>query len=134
MAALLKDASTRRLLVSKSFKFFAPYELKQEFEKYREELLKKSKLNEFAFDFTTEFLLKKIELINLNKYPEAEQKANEIMKEIGPKDAPFLAVGIALNLVGIWSEDTHFTKQTYLAVYSNKELYQIYASYQNKPD
>jgi hypothetical protein len=40
MAALLKDASTRRLLISKSFKFFAPFELKQEFEKYREELLK----------------------------------------------------------------------------------------------
>jgi predicted nucleic acid-binding protein len=134
MAALLKDASTRRLLISNSFKFFAPYELKQEFEKYREELLKKSKLNEFAFDFTTEFLLKKIELINLNKYPEAEQKANKIMYEIDSKDAPFLAVGIALKLSGIWSEDTHFTKQSVLPVYTNKRLNEIYTSNQNKPD
>ena len=63
MAVLLKDASTRRLLISKSFKFFAPFELKQEFEKYREELLKKSKLNEFTFHFTTEFLLKKFDII-----------------------------------------------------------------------
>jgi predicted nucleic acid-binding protein len=126
MAALIKDASTRRLLISKSFKFFAPCELKQEFEKYREDLLKKSKLNEFAFNFTTEFLLNKIEFINLDLYPEAEQKANQIMKEIDPKDAPFLAVGIASKLSGIWSEDPHFTEQSVLSVYTNKRLNEIY--------
>jgi predicted nucleic acid-binding protein len=44
------------------------------------------------------------------------------MNGVDLKDAPFLAVGIALNLMGIWSEDSHFTKQALLPIYSNKML------------
>jgi predicted nucleic acid-binding protein len=125
-AALLKDATTRRLLISKSFKFYAPEELKQEFEKHREELLKKSNINEFSFNFVTTFLLQKIEFISLDSYPQAEKKANILMKEIDPKDSSFLAVGLALKLTGIWTEDVHFTKQSILPVYTNKLLSEIY--------
>ena len=44
------------------------------------------------------------------------------MKNVDVKDAPFIAVGMALNLDGIWTEDKHFYKQTAIRVYSTKEL------------
>jgi predicted nucleic acid-binding protein len=128
----LKDASTRRILISKSFKFYTPVELKQEFDKYKEELLKKSKLNELTFNFVATFLLQKIEFVSLDAYSEAEKIAYNLMKEIDPKDVAFLAVGIALNLEGIWSEDTHFTKQSILSVYTNKMLSEICIQEQSK--
>jgi predicted nucleic acid-binding protein len=41
------------------------------------------------------------------------------------KDAPFLAIGLAFAVDGIWTEDAHFRRQTLLKVYSTKELWLI---------
>ncbi len=45
-----------------------------------------------------------------------------LMEAVDPKDSPFLAVGIALPLDGIWSEDGHFAKQTKLKQDTAREL------------
>ncbi len=49
------------------------------------------------------------------------------MAAVDPKDAPFLAVGIALHCDGIWSEDGHFSKQTQLKQYTTRELLTLMA-------
>jgi predicted nucleic acid-binding protein len=48
--------------------------------------------------------------------------AIEIMKDIDPKDAPFLAVGMAIRADGIWTEDRHFESQNVLRVFTTKDL------------
>jgi len=49
-------------------------------------------------------------------------RALEIMRLIDEKDSAFLAVGILLELYGIWTEDNDFRKQDVLKVYSTKDL------------
>jgi predicted nucleic acid-binding protein len=44
------------------------------------------------------------------------------MEMIDPDDTPFLAVGIALSLDGIWTEDRHFLRQSELTVFTNRDL------------
>jgi len=44
------------------------------------------------------------------------------MKTIDENDSPFLAVGIALGIKGIWTEDRHFLRQNLLNVYSTGDL------------
>jgi len=44
------------------------------------------------------------------------------MKDIDTKDAPYLAVGMAMSVDGIWSDDNHFRKQNVLRTYSTKDM------------
>jgi predicted nucleic acid-binding protein len=46
----------------------------------------------------------------------------EIMGPFDENDAPFLAVGLALGIDGIWTEDRHFLRQDLLKVYSTGDL------------
>jgi predicted nucleic acid-binding protein len=67
-------------------------------------------------------LIERIDLIPGVEFSHAIDKAEEIMKEIAPKDSPFLAVGIAKKAEGIWSEDRDFDKQDVLRKYSTKDM------------
>ena len=46
------------------------------------------------------------------------------MESIDENDAPFLAVGLALKLDGIWTEDRHFLRQDLLKVFHTGDLVQ----------
>jgi predicted nucleic acid-binding protein len=46
----------------------------------------------------------------------------QIMKTVDENDSVFLAVGLALGIQGIWTEDRHFLRQDLLKVYSTRDL------------
>lgn len=70
-------------------------------------------------------LLENVRLIPYDRFSHCLSDAIETMKHIDVKDAPFIAVGMALNVDGIWTEDKHFYKQTAIRIYSTKELEEI---------
>lgn len=46
----------------------------------------------------------------------------EIMKDIDPDDAPFLALAMKAKVDGIWSDDRDFQHQNHVNIYTTKEL------------
>ncbi len=125
MAGLIKDSITRMIILNEDFQFIAPEFLLTEIEKYRDYLMKKAHQTEREFDLTLSTLMGRIDLIPEEEFLDSMEEAERIMKEIDPKDSPFLAVGIAVNAMGIWSEDKDFDDQAIMKRYSTSDLYSI---------
>lgn len=122
MAGLLKDSTSRKLILHDSFSFYAPDYIETELNKHRPYLVKKAKIPEDDFDLLMQVLLENVELVPFEDFAGEYDRAMSIMEPVDENDAPFLAVGLALEIEGIWTEDRHFLRQDLLKVYSARDL------------
>ena len=122
MAGLIRPSACRKIILHKDFTFYSPDRILTEIDKYRDYLIEKSKLSEREYDILLYALLECVHLMPLTDFEKEFDVAFDIMKEIDVKDTSFLAIGIAVNAQGIWTEDADFSKQTRLRVYSTKDL------------
>jgi predicted nucleic acid-binding protein len=122
IAALIKDSANRKVLFSDIFILFTPQESLNEIRKYKDYILKKAKMDEADFDKLFNQIVLKVSIVDFEKIrPELEQ-AERVMKSIDIKDKWFLAVGMALHLDGIWTEDKHFSQQKTLKPFTTKMM------------
>lgn len=122
MAGLLRDSTSRGIIFNRHLEFCSPDYLITEIKKYRKYLAEKTKQTDEQIDAVLYSMLDNITLIPYEEFKDEMETAIEIMKDIDVKDAPFLAVGMALSADGIWTEDKHFHKQSILKVYATKDL------------
>ncbi len=122
IAGLLKDSTSRAIILHEMFQFYAPDIIISEIETYKEYLCEKVKISPTDFDIILYTLLENIDLIPYETFKTHLQEAEETMKDVDIKDSPFIAVGLAIKADGIWTEDKHFYKQNKLRVYTTKEL------------
>jgi len=124
MAGLLKDSGTRKIILHDSFSFYAPDYIETELLKHRLYLVKKAKIPEPDFNVLMSTLLDKVIPVPFEDFEHEYDHAIQIMKPIDENDSPFLAVGLALGIPGIWTEDRHFLRQNILTVYTNRDLFE----------
>ena len=122
MAGLLKDSTSRKIILNNHFLFYAPDYLETELFRHREYLMKKAKIPESDFDTLLHILLEPVTLIPFETFEREYSRAIGIMESVDENDAPFLAVGLALNLDGIWTDDRHFLRQDLLRVFHTSDL------------
>lgn len=123
MAGLLKDSTSRRIILHRSFEFFSPDYIGIELFKHRPYLIKKrQRLRNTTSICSCTPCLRTSSLFRSMTYEPEYQHAIEIMKPVDENDAPFLAVGIALGIDHIWTEDRHFQKQDILRVCTTRDL------------
>ena len=121
-SAIIKDSITRKILFNPDYKFYVPDFFLFELKKYKEYLMKKTKLEKPKFKQILNDILGNIFLIPINEYSDKLIKAKEIIGNIDEKDIPFIAVALSLKNNGIWSNDKHFKEQFEIKVYSTREL------------
>lgn len=122
IAGLLRSSQTRRILFDPSHEFFAPEYILAEIGKHRGYLMEKARLTPEEFDLLLTLIMERVTLVSVEDFAGSYQLALSVMEKTDPNDAPFLAVGIALPLDGIWTEDRHFLRQDKLPVFSNRDL------------
>lgn len=125
MAGLLKDSISRRIILHDSFSFYAPDYIGTEISKHRPYLIKKAKISEPDFDLLLHILLGHVILVPFEDFEHEYGHATRIMETIDENDAPFVAVGLALGIGSIWTEDRHFQKQDLLKVCSTRDLLEM---------
>jgi predicted nucleic acid-binding protein len=125
ISSLLKDGLTRRIILLSPFDMYTLSYAEEEIESNREELTRKSKLDDDSFKYTIRVLLSKINLIPLESIEPFRDRAIEIMREIDVNDAPFLALAIMLNSP-IWSNDDHFKRQNAARVFTTREILPLF--------
>jgi predicted nucleic acid-binding protein len=121
MAGLLKDSTSRKIILHDSFSFFAPDYIETELTKHRPYLMKKAKIPGPDFDLLMHTLLDRIVLVSFEDFEREYEHAMRIMEMIDENDSPFLAVGLALGIGSIWTEDRHFLRQDLLRVCSARD-------------
>jgi predicted nucleic acid-binding protein len=50
------------------------------------------------------------------------KEAERIMHTIDPDDTPFIALALAVENDGVWSDDRHFQQQTRIRIWKTKDL------------
>lgn len=121
-AGLLRDSVSRKIIYNNYLEFFAPQYLITEIEKYIAHFARKTNRSEEQIGEGIAALLENVRLLPSEEFERETAMADAIMKDIDERDAPFLAVGMAIGADGIWTEDRHFQKQNTLKVYSTKDL------------
>ncbi|MDO8634536.1 MAG: PIN domain-containing protein [archaeon] len=122
MSALLKDSTTRKLILGKKFSLLSIWFSQTEIKKYESYILKKAGLAQKDYETVFEKIFGNITLFDETEISnDFFEKAFQIMKNIDEKDTPFLALSMQENC-SIWSEDTHFKKQKTVKAFSTKDL------------
>lgn len=117
-SALLKDSTTRNLILDMRLKLFAPRFLIIEYIKYSEELRKRSKLDKKNFAELSKKILKRIKLVSDKEILLYYTPAKSLITD--NKDAPYIACALAIG-TETWSNDRHFKNQR-IRNWTTKEL------------
>ena len=118
-AALIKEGKTIEILLNPFFNFYAPEFIFEEFETYKDEILRKTHRDESQFSEILEILESLINTVPKEEYIAKIRFAEEISPD--ENDIDYFALALKLNCA-IWSNDKKIKQQNKVKVYSTKEL------------
>lgn len=122
LAALLKEAVTRELLLDSRLKLYAPEHLISEtlsLLKRNAKIQRRIGLSPKALEEVFYFITQEIETYPRKTYASSLSEAYKIAPH--NEDAPYLALALALN-IPIWSNDKGIHTQNKVKVYTTKML------------
>lgn len=121
LSALIKDSTTRRILMGFENEFYYPKSSFFEIKKYKGLVIKKSGMDENEYVNVLDYLLEHITLLSDEFMRQKLIEAKKLMNEIDSDDVIFLACAFVLNSP-IWSNDKHFKKQDKVEVFTTNEF------------
>lgn len=132
ISSLLKDSTTREILLNESLNFYLPEIVLSEVNKYLPYIIQKSELSEEEIKKLLNTILENLILVPIDEY---EKKMNEGMKIIGnidEKDTQFIALALSIENDGIWSNDKHFEKQKKIKVFKTIDILNLFEELSKK--
>ena len=63
-----------------------------------------------------------LEVIDVEVYLDKLEEAYELIGQIDEGDVPFLALALAVECNGIWTEDKHFRNQQKVRIWKTKDV------------
>ena len=121
ISSLIKDGTTRDILLHPKFNFIFPEYGLNEVYFYRDYIIKKSGVNEEEFDRLLLRILKYVKLVPLHIIKKFKNLADKIMGKIDEDDVIFIATALTFKCP-IWSDDSHFKLQKDVKIYDTKEM------------
>jgi len=122
MAALIKDSSIRKIIVTSKHDFYIPQAAVEEIYGYIDLISKKNSLSrEENLQFLST-LLKYMKKVDFEFYKHKMKEGKKIIGKIDKKDIPFIALALSFENNGIWTEDKHFEKQKKIKTWRTTHL------------
>ncbi|PWB51923.1 MAG: putative toxin-antitoxin system toxin component, PIN family [Candidatus Methanoperedenaceae archaeon] len=122
ISSLISNSARRHILMNSNIEFIAPEYTFTEILKHSDLIKKKGKLTAKDLQYVMDMLFSRITVYPKEEYADFYEQAQEIMKDVDPDDAPFLALAMKTRVDGIWSEDKGFQQQSHVKVYTTKDL------------
>lgn len=119
--ALLRDGTTRQLLLYGGLNLYTPPTIWAEFERNRAYLLKKSRATEAAFDLLLGVLRDRIGEVPLRRIRERMAEAAASLGPGNPIDAPYVAAALALDAT-LWTQDKELKAKAPVPVVSTEDV------------
>jgi predicted nucleic acid-binding protein len=131
-SALIKDSITRRIILDYEDQFLFPSYIFEEIEKYKNELLTKSKMKPKDFEDLLRTLLQKVIIIPKEVLIHYKDDAYQIIKDIDPDDVTFIACALAYSDSIVWSDDKKLKQQSKVRIINTNEMYSLIYSKKSK--
>ncbi len=122
ISSLLKDSSTREILLNESIDFYVPEIILSEINRYIPYIVQKSELSEEDVKKLLNTHMENLHLVPIDEYEGKLDEGMNIIGEIDEKDTQFIALALSIKNDGIWSNDKHFDKQTKIQVYKTSHI------------
>jgi len=122
IAALIKDSTSRKILLSDEIDFLTIEITQQEIEDHRQELLDKTRLTNEQLNLALSLLFSRISVVSDIVVESKMEEAEKIMDALDPDDTPFVALALAVENDGIWSDDKHLKQQTRIRIWETENL------------
>lgn len=120
ISAIIKDSVARKILLNRKYNFISPDVCILEIIEHKEEISQKSLLEGNNFESVFNRILSSVTIVPVNNYDDRIIEASLMIKD--PDDVAFMALALALNADGIWSNDKEFLKQDRVKVYPTGQL------------
>ena len=121
-AILIKDGFSYHLLFSERFHLFTPEYVFTEFEKHKEEILRKTERTPTELLRFIEILKRRITIVPLEELIGYIEEAEKLTPD--PNDIAYFALALKLNCA-IWSNDKKLKEQDQVEVYHTHELVKL---------
>lgn len=121
ISAILKESTTRRLIVESDFRLLLPELVLSEIKEHEQEILSKSKLTKTDFLILINTLLKYLEIVPQKLLDDYKDEALKISKDIDINDTVFFACALCYD-AAIWTNDKKLKNQGRVKVYFTKEI------------
>ena len=125
VSGLLKKGITRRLLIHPDLKLFTPEFTLIEIVNIKKEFHNKSELGREEFSILLEGIISHIAVVPIIDFKKKWLDAYNIMAPIDVYDTPFVALALAFDNDGIWTNDKDFEKQDIVKIWKTKDLVKI---------
>jgi len=122
-ALINTEGKTYDLIFNKKIKLFAPEYLNEKTNKYKNEILLKSRLSEKEFNLFLSLLCSKINFVPNNGFSYFINEARKITTD--ENDIEYFALVLKIKC-RIWSNDKKLKEQNEIEVYSTKELVELF--------
>ena len=116
IASLVKDSYSREIILHGKLDLLTINISEKEIQRYKEYILKKSKITEIQFNFILEKLKEKMTVLDDKIIESKIDEAKKIIGHIDYDDTPFIAAALATES-DIWSDDKHFEKQNKIKIW-----------------
>ena len=126
LSALIKDSTTRGLILTSDQEFCFPERSLQKIRKYKAYIQQKSGLSDVEFLKLFHTLMKFIRIISDEELMDNWDKAKMIMEHIDPEDVTFIAAALSQENAIIWSDDRHFEKQDVVLTFKTKDMVDLF--------
>lgn len=125
-AALMRDSTTREIMVKSGQDFCFPELSIHKIRKYKELILEKSGLSELEFLVIFNTLLRFIRVIPTEEIRQCWEEAKGIMEHIDPEDVTIVAAAISQEQALIWSDDKHFDRQDKILTLKTRDIVTLF--------
>ncbi len=118
----MRDGGTRRLLLLGGHEVHVPDYLFGEIDTHRDELAVRLQRPASAVDQALGILREHLTEHRAVEYQRELERAGELLRGRDPKDVPYVALALALQADGVWSEDRDLVSQAEFRVFRTAKL------------
>ena len=122
ISSLIKQSVTRELLLLPFMKFYLPEYALEEIEVHKPKISRLSGLSFDEIDIILNSLLDNVSIIPVQTIRPHLEEAERIIGDIDPDDISFVALALAVENDGIWSNDKHFKAIKHIKVWKTADL------------
>ena len=122
---MIRTSVTRKIIVNSIFDLYTPEYTFSEIEKNLNYISNKNSLTLNDNNKVLEILSNYIHVFDAEFYIDYLGDAGRIIGKIDEKDIPYIALALAINNDGIWTNDEHFQKQDEIKVWKTKEIIKL---------
>jgi predicted nucleic acid-binding protein len=122
IASLIKDSVTRAILLLPDFEYLLPEFALEEITRHRPKIARLSGLASEELDLLLNILLESVSVVPSERIVPHLAAAEKLIGASDPDDVPFVALALAEDNDGIWSNDRAFEGLPGVKVWKTTEL------------